>query len=114
VQLDVTIDESEAVEDNLDHGCQLIFGSADITINSPKRGAGVAEVSVNGTLCHHLTKNGPDTIEGGFAIDNCFFPTGEGTTTASGYGEVDGTVDSSGKLVLKIKGPITAPGDSCL
>jgi hypothetical protein len=114
VALDVTVDESDAVEDNLDHGCQTIFGEADVTITSPKKGAGFADVNINGTICHHLTKNGPDIIEGGFAIDNCFFPTGGGTTTASGYGEVDGTLDSSGNLVIKIKGPITGPGDSCL
>jgi hypothetical protein len=113
VALDVTIDESDDIEDNLEHGCQPIFGELDVGITDPKKSAGAAELAVNGTLCHHLTKDGPDVIKGGFALLGCFSPSGENHTTASGYGAVDGTVDSSGNVVLKLKGPITAPGDKC-
>jgi hypothetical protein len=113
VMIDVTVDDSDIVEDNADHGCEPIFGELDVKITDKKK-AGSAEVDINGTVCHHLTKDGPDIIEGGFAIVDCFFPSGEGTTTASGYGEVDGTFDrSSGKIVLKLHGPITFPGEGC-
>ena len=115
VLIDVTVDESDDIEDNLGHGCLPIFGSLDVTIKDPKKRAGFAEVNINGTACRHLTEHGLDIIEGGFAINGCFFPTGEKATTASGYGEVDGTLDrSTGKLVLKLHGPITAPGESCI
>ena len=116
VQIDVTVDDSgEEVEDNNGHGCQPIFGELDVSIASPKKRAGNAEVDINGTVCRHLTQSGPDIIEGGFAIRGCFTPTGEGTTTASGYGEVDGTFDrATGKVVLKLHGPITFPGENCL
>jgi hypothetical protein len=115
VILDITVDESDDIEDNLGHGCQPIFGSLDVSIKDPKKRAGTAEVSLNGTVCRHFTETGPDIIEGGFAIVDCFFPTGEGTTTASGYGEVDGTFDRmTGKVVLKLHGPITSPGDGCI
>ena len=113
-KIDLTIDASEEVEDTVEHGCKPIFGEVDVEIKDPKTRAGSAEVNINGTACRHLTEHGLDIIEGGFAINGCFFPTGEKATTASGYGEVDGTFDpSSGKLVLKLHGPITAPGESC-
>lgn len=114
VSLDVTIDESDEVTNNLDQGCQPIFGELDVAITDPKRSTGTVELEVNGTLCHHLTKDAPDVIEGGFALVDCFSPSGDNHTTASGYGEIDGTVDSSGNVVLKLKGPITSPGDSCI
>ncbi len=113
VVLDVTIDESDDIENNLEHGCRPIFGEADVTIMDPKTRTGSVGVNVNGTVCDSLTKDGPQLIEGGFALINCFSPTGEKATTASGYGVVAGTVDSSGNVVLKLKGPITAPGESC-
>lgn len=112
VALDVTIDESDDIEDNLEHGCQPIFGELDVAITDPKK-AGTVELAVNGTLCHHLTKDGPNVIEGGFALLGCFKPSLANHTTASGYGEVDGTVESSGNVVLKLHGPVTAPGDNC-
>jgi len=113
-KIDLTIDASEEVEDTVEHGCKPIFGELDVAITDPKTRAGTAEVNINGTACRHLTEHGLDIIEGGFAINGCFFPTGEKATTASGYGEVDGTFDpATGKLVLKLHGPITAPGESC-
>jgi len=114
VSLDVTIDESEEVTNNIDQGCQPIFGELDVAITDPKKATGTVELDLNGTLCRHLTKNAPDVIEGGFALVGCFSPSGDNHTSASGYGEVDGTVDSSGNVVLKLKGPITSPGDSCI
>jgi hypothetical protein len=116
VAIDITVDEPDDVEDNLGHGCQPIFGELDVTIKDPKKRAGTAEVDVNGTVCRRLTESGPDIIEGGFAISNCFFGTGENLgNTASGYGEVDGTFDrTTGKVVLKLHGPITSPGDMCV
>jgi hypothetical protein len=86
----------------------------DVAITDPKRSTGTVELEVNGTLCHHLTKDALDVIEGGFALVNCFSPSGDNHTTASGYGEIDGTVDSSGNVVLELKGPSTSPGDSCI
>ena len=113
-KIDITIDASEEVEDTVEHGCKPIFGEVDVAITDPKKRAGTAEVNINGTACRHLTEHGLDIIEGGFAINGCFFPTGEKATTASGYGEVDGTFDpATGKLVLKLHGPITAPGENC-
>jgi hypothetical protein len=117
VQIDVTVDTSEEVADNAGHGCEPIFGELDVTITDKKK-AGNAEVDINGTVCHHLTKDGPDIIEGGFAINDCFEGSGENAgTSAGGYGEVDGTVDrATGKLVLKLHGPITISStlDQCL
>ena len=103
--------------DNAGHGCEPIFGELDVTITDKKK-AGNAEVDINGTVCHHLTKDGPDIIEGGFAINDCFEGSGENAgTSAGGYGEVDGTIDrATGKLMLKLHGPITTSStlDQCL
>jgi hypothetical protein len=110
VALDVTLDEQDDVDDNVGHRCRPIFGEVDVTITDPKKRAGSARVDVNGTLCDPITNDGPSIIEGGFAIHGCFIPSEE-ATTASGYGEVDGTLDSSDKLVLKLKSVITAPAE---
>ncbi len=116
VHIDITVDASDEVEDNAEHGCKPIFGELDVQITSPKtRTTDFTDVYLNGTACRHLTEKGLDIIEGGFAIHNCAFPTGENKTTASGYGEVDGTFDpGTGKVVLKLHGPITFPGEGCL
>ncbi len=100
VHIDITVDASDEVEDTVEHGCKPIFGELDVDITDPKTRAGTADVFLNGTACRHLTEHGLDIIEGGFAINGCFFPTGEKATTASGYGEVDGTFDPARKAAL--------------